>query len=207
MVQVLKYLFLSLSLAVVVGLFLWEKDAGQIRLAAANMAVEGDLTADKLRSTSVTTTLEAPRYQGRDSSGQSWLVTADRALQRGSLKDGQVQLINANATYSTIEDASPITFAAGMGTYNRPTQDTSETLTLTHDVTVTGLGLTLHTHILTTNLNSRSISAPESLTLTGEMNGLDIHLTAGEFSYTPSPTEELRLTGGLKARLTPIDQP
>lgn len=208
MIRILKYSFLAIAIVVIVVLFIWQKDAGQIKLAAVNMAIEGDITAKSVEATKSTVTLEKPRYQGRDNNGQQWLISADRALQQGSMKAGTVTLIQANAQFSNTEDNTKLLFTAGNGVYTQASANASETLTLSDDVTVSGYGLTLKTEELSTRISTRDVTAPSAIHLAGNLSGMNLDLVAGGFQYTPigHNGETLKLTGGLRARLTPLSK-
>lgn len=204
MIQYIKYGSLCLAIVVVLALFIWEKEGGQLKLAAANMAIEGELTANEVKSTSTTTLLEEPRYQGRDTQGREWKVSAQRALQTGDLQTGSITLNQVTAQYLDADNSTDLSFLAEKGVYQRPSHTTSETLTLHDNVTVTGFGLKLHTEELTTHIKSRLIYGPKPVRLVGNYQGMHLDLNAGQFRMNKDQT--ITLSGGLKARLTAINK-
>lgn len=210
-ITTLKYIFLGLALSVVVGLFIWRSEGTGIKIAAANIATTEEMTKDDVNGTEIATTLEKPRYSGRDDQGRQWLITADKATQFGQLDTGTIKLLNVYATYAEENnpDSAALSFRAYEGVYMRasdaPTahlNTQSDRLTLTQNVIVNGHNLTLKTEKLTTFTTTRSIIGDQPVHLTGLYGNMNIDLTAGAFKVSDNASR-IQLTGGLKARLTP----
>jgi|GEM_PF-2476014 len=201
-INTLKYIFLGLALSVVIGLFIWRSEGTGIKIAAASIATTDEVTQKDVQGTNLTTTLEKPRYSGRDNQGRQWLITADKAQQLGSLNTGTIKLLQVTANYQEEDKPSSNTlaFSANEGTYTRANASNPETLVLKQNVIVKGHNLTLKTEELTTLVNTRSVSSNKPVHLSGPYGNMFITLTAGAFNVTEGGNR-IQLTGGLKARL------
>lgn len=115
-------------------------------------------TLTSLTTVSASTLLESPRYTGQDPQNRRWEVTAKSASQRGSAASSTLIL---NTVAATLEvpaksgTSSTITLNAEQGSFLK----NENQLTLTGNVKVTGYGMTLEAPSITTDLESRQLSA------------------------------------------------
>lgn len=190
-------------------LFLNVRPSGLFRIAApAPQPATTDLaklknavSASTIANVSATTLLQKPRYTGQDNLGRNWLLSAESAGQEGTATSGTYVLQQVQAVYTDPSETTPFTLNATQGRYAQ----TSSTLLLSGDVSVTGIGFNLTAPQVEADLTTRKLQATGGSRVignTGGPKGWDVDITAPNLNADQN-SSRLVLTGGVRARFTP----
>ena len=195
----LSFLWIS-AIGLIALLLIWQRqDANiQLDLAPAQSSAQPEFEGPPVpNSTQSSLSLTSPRFTGRDKDGKTWTIEATSAERSGTLGQDLVTLSKVTATIDSGE-IEPITFKANAGEFVNADKE----LSLTGNVMVNGYGLILETPILSTDLDTRIITAEKQVTLHGVWDTWKGVLTAPQLTLAPNGPN-ITLTGGVRGRFVP----
>lgn len=168
-VRFMKFILPAIAFCILTTVFAWPQLSKRQNLLSIGLtAVESENAALVMNN---------PRYRGADSSGQPYVVTADRAIQDPQ-DDKQVTMDRVQADF-TMNDGQWWSLTADTGVYN----GNLEILDLFGNISIFGnQGYEMHGHSAEVNLKTKVISSDEKVwgqTGTGTINANGMRVYEG----------------------------
>ena len=134
--NLLIYFMLAVAVSLIFGVFMLVRPQEKLRVSVDTAtedlkAIKADLSKDGIPTTGLTI-MTAPHFLGRDKSGKSWDIQAEKAVQQGT-EAGVLRLYGLRAAVEN-QRGQTVIITAGDGTYIQ----VKDELNLTEGVCVTG---------------------------------------------------------------------
>lgn len=168
-VRFMKFILPAMAFCILMAVFVWPQLSKRQNLLSIGMTA--------IESENAALVMNNPRYRGADSSGQPYVVTADRAIQDPQ-DDKQVTMDRVQADFN-MNDGQWWSLTADTGVYN----GSLEILDLFGNIAIFGnQGYEMHGHAVEVNLKTKVISSDEKVwgqTATGTINANGMRVYEG----------------------------